>query len=58
MTATTDVILDVQNLVKHFPVLGGGRVCQVHWRGPGRGRRELYHLSWGDPRPGGRVGLR
>ena len=24
MTLTTDVILDVQNLVKHFPVLGGG----------------------------------
>ena len=23
MTATSDVILDVQNLVKHFPVLGG-----------------------------------
>ena len=23
MTATTDVILDVQNLVKHFPVVGG-----------------------------------
>ena len=23
MTATTDVILEVQNLVKHFPVLGG-----------------------------------
>ena len=24
MTATSDVILDVQSLVKHFPVLGGG----------------------------------